>query len=159
MESPPTKGERIQDFVDDLTLNRGWPPCYEAYFLCFNRGEYYEAHDVLEHLWLDSTGERYRYYKGLIQLAGAFVHLQKQHLRPDHPKDGARLAPAMRLFERAEWHLKPFAPEYLGFEVTSALQLGRACRDVIVHSAYRSNPWSPRALPQLLLRDGDAPSE
>ena len=28
-------------------------PCYQGYFrCCFNEGRYYEAHDVLEHLWL-----------------------------------------------------------------------------------------------------------
>ena len=51
---------------------------YLGYFACFNRGWFYEAHDVLEELWLaNRTGPNYAFYKGLIQLAGAFVHLQK----------------------------------------------------------------------------------
>jgi predicted metal-dependent hydrolase len=56
---------------------------YLGYFECFNRGLFYEAHDVLEELWLaDRHGPNHSFYKGLIQLAGAFVHLQKNRLRP-----------------------------------------------------------------------------
>jgi predicted metal-dependent hydrolase len=56
---------------------------YLGYFDCFNRQEYYEAHDVLEELWLaDRRGPDGDFFKGLIQLAGAFVHLQKERLRP-----------------------------------------------------------------------------
>jgi len=58
-------------------------PHYLGYFECFNRGLFYEAHDVLEELWLaDRHGPNGAFYKGLIQLAGAFVHLQKHRLRP-----------------------------------------------------------------------------
>lgn len=56
---------------------------YLGYFDCFNRELFYEAHDVLEDLWLlDRKGPDGDYYKGLIQLAGAFVHLQKSRLKP-----------------------------------------------------------------------------
>src|SRR5450755_2550709 len=56
---------------------------YLGYFDCFNRQLFYEAHDVLEDLWLpDRHGANGKFYKGLIQLAGAFVHLQKNRLRP-----------------------------------------------------------------------------
>ena len=56
---------------------------YLGYFECFNRELFFEAHDVLEELWLaDKTGPNYSFHKGLIQLAGAFVHLQKNRLRP-----------------------------------------------------------------------------
>jgi predicted metal-dependent hydrolase len=56
---------------------------YLGYFECFNRQLFYEAHDVLEELWLDDRkGPNDAFYKGLIQLAGAFVHLQKNRVRP-----------------------------------------------------------------------------
>jgi len=58
-------------------------PHYAGYFDLFNRQKFYEAHDVLEHIWLkDKSGPNGAFYKGLIQLAGAFVHLQKNRLRP-----------------------------------------------------------------------------
>ena len=56
---------------------------YLGYFDCFNRQLYFEAHEVLENLWLpDRHGPNGNFYKALIQLAGAFVHLQKNRLRP-----------------------------------------------------------------------------
>jgi predicted metal-dependent hydrolase len=85
-------------------------PCYVGFFRCWNEQRYYEAHDVLEHLWLRTTTDDARYFKGLIQAAGGFVHLQKQYLRPTHPKDGRRLYPAVRLFRLAENNLAPYAP-------------------------------------------------
>jgi predicted metal-dependent hydrolase len=51
--------------------------CLRGFRECFNTGRFYEAHDVLEALWLPvrrtAEGEL---WKGLIQLAAAFVHLQ-----------------------------------------------------------------------------------
>lgn len=62
---------------------KGWDAHYLGFFECFNQGLYYEAHDVLEELWLPSRkGANDLFYKGLIQLAGAFVHFQKDRLRP-----------------------------------------------------------------------------
>jgi hypothetical protein len=50
---------------------------------CFNRGLFFEAHEVLETIWLPHrntvTGP---FFKGLIQFAGAFVHVQKQRSGP-----------------------------------------------------------------------------
>ena len=56
---------------------------YLAFFECFNRQLFFEAHEVLEPLWLARRqGPAGPFYKGLIQLAGAFVHLQKNRLSP-----------------------------------------------------------------------------
>ena len=76
------KGEKIAALLEQWS-GQGSDPHYIGYFDCFNRGRFYEAHDVLEQLWLkDRHGPNGSFYKGLIQLAGAFVHLQKNRLRP-----------------------------------------------------------------------------
>jgi predicted metal-dependent hydrolase len=76
------KAERIARVVGHGSA-AGLDPFYGGYFDCFNRGQFYEAHDVLEQLWLKNRqGANGAFYKGLIQLAGAFVHLQKGRLRP-----------------------------------------------------------------------------
>lgn len=144
------KGDRIEAFVGTLGVDgTGWPPCYVAYFACFNAGDYYEAHDVLEHLWLEETGPDFLFYKGLIQFAGAFVHLRKQHEHPLHPTHGRRLAPAARLFDLAARNLAPFAPRHLGLDVDAVLAVCRHHGDAIRESSHRRNPWSPNARPQL----------
>jgi len=62
---------------------QGVDPRYAGYFALFNEQKFYEAHDILEDLWLpDRHGANGDFCKGLIQLAGAFVHLQKNRLRP-----------------------------------------------------------------------------
>lgn len=61
----------------------GGDPRYLAFFDCFNRQLFYEAHDKLEPLWL-TVRQRAdgNFFKGLIQLAGAFVHVQKGRSPP-----------------------------------------------------------------------------
>src|SRR5882762_53846 len=78
------KGERISHFVRQLAGEEGAPsstdavvnhPYYRAFFQCWNEQRYYEAHDVLEQVWLHDpiSSEDAQYFKGLIQAAGAFV--------------------------------------------------------------------------------------
>lgn len=146
------KGERIEALVAALpTGDTEWHPCYAGWFRCFNAGDYFEAHDVLEHLWLETEGHDHAFFKGLIQLAGAFVHLKKQHARPLHPKDGKRLAPAARLFALAVAHIEPRAPYHMGLDVAAVCRLARKSRDAILRGEYRINPWRPDALPVILL--------
>ena len=86
---------------------------YLGYFACFNDGLYYESHDVLEELWLANRGAANdHFYKGLIQLAGAFVHLQKN-----------RLGPSNALFNLAKNNLQKYVPEMEGLDVENVLAL------------------------------------
>jgi len=66
---------------------------------CFNRQAYFEAHDVLEELWLVTQGEQRDFYKGLIQTAAVFLKLQQ-----------AKSAAAARLAQRAAGHLEKYRP-------------------------------------------------
>ena len=81
------KTDKIQNLAaswsDQSKLN-GLDARYLGFFDLFNQQKYYESHDILEDLWLEQgkQGTNYAFYKGLIQLAGAFVHLQKGRLRP-----------------------------------------------------------------------------
>ncbi len=125
--------------------------CYLGYFVCFNRGDYYEAHDVLEHLWLSERDGAGVFHKGLIQLAGAFVHMRKQFLRPGHPTDGRRLAPAYRLLGLAARNLEPFGPEFWELDVAGLCRLGSQYRGALKRGGFQANPWSPNHLPRLHL--------
>lgn len=150
---PEKKGERIEAYIDSLGLGGGeYDPCYLAYFDCFNAGEYYEAHDVLEHLWLKGAGDNYAYYKGLIQLAGAFVHLRKQRERPLHPKDGRRMRPAVRLFALAEKNLRPYGPHHLGLDVAGVLRMVEEYVEKIREGGFSVNPWTPNTCPKIGLQ-------
>ena len=124
-------------------------PYYRAFFRCWNEQRYYEAHDVLEQLWLNTESSDAAFFKGLIQAAGAFVHLQKRFEHPSHAKHSRRLPPAVRLFRLAERNLANFAPWHYGLDVAALCNLLSRYADEIVASDYKTNPWSPEAAPKL----------
>ncbi|HEX5491737.1 MAG TPA: DUF309 domain-containing protein [Candidatus Udaeobacter sp.] len=126
-------------------------PYYRAFFRCWNEQRYYEAHDVLEQLWLNTRTADADFFKGLIQAAGAFVHLQKRYEQPLHPKHSRRLAPAVRLFRLAQTNLLNFAPWHHALDVAALCQLLNWYADEIVASDYQNNPWSPETAPKLQL--------
>jgi hypothetical protein len=151
------KGERISRFVrelegGDIGLRTGAiadHPFYRAFFRCWNKQRYYEAHDVLEQLWLKTTSRDADFFKGLIQAAGGFVHLQKNFEHPTHAKHSRRLPPATRLFRLAEKNLSAFTPQHHQLDVAALCELLRAHADRIVASDYKINPWSPETAPKL----------
>ena len=155
-----SKGERISQLVNDLVgagkTGAGGGvvdhPYYRAFFQCWNEQRYYEAHDVLEQVWLNTDTSDDDFFKGLIQGAGAFVHLQKNFEHPTHPKHARRLGPAVRLFQLAEKHIAPYAPLHHALDVTAFLILLRTHREMIVQSEFRVNPWSPATAPKVKLR-------
>lgn len=150
------KAQKIANLLEDLGGagsggdSGGVDARYAGYFVCFNRQRYYEAHDVLEDLWLGTAGEDYGFYKGLIQLAGGFVHLQKQYARPEHPKDGTRARPAARLFRLAAGNLEGYRPRHLGLDVEGVWRMATELAEGIARNGF-ANPWSPEAAPRLSL--------
>lgn len=151
------KRERISQWLaestgEDLDANHAevaTHPCYCAFFRCWNEQRYYEAHDVLEQLWLKADSPDADFFKGLIQAAGAFVHLQKRFQHPLHAKHSRRLPPAVRLFRLAERNLASFMPRHHRLDVTDLCQLLNRYADQIAASDYTINPWSPDTAPKL----------
>lgn len=45
----------------------------------FNRGEFFECHEVLESVWLEASGEDKTFLQGLIQVAVSFYHLRRSN--------------------------------------------------------------------------------
>ena len=126
-------------------------PCYLAWFERFNACEYYEAHEVLEALWLRTSGGDRDFFKGLIQVAGAFVHLRKQWERPRPATDANRLPPAARLFQRGREHLAPYAPVHLRLDVAALCAFCESLARGIEASGFAENPWNPATPPQIEL--------
>jgi hypothetical protein len=152
------KRERISQWlghgsedVDPAAADVKNHPYYRAFFRCWNEQQYYQAHDVLEQLWLNTKTADAEFFKGLIQAAGAFVHLQKQFEHPSHAKHSRRLPPAVRLFRLAERNLMNFAPSHHALDVGALCHLLSRYADEIVTSDYKTNPWSPKRAPKLEL--------
>ena len=114
---------------------------YLSYFACFNRQLFYEAHEVLEELWL---GERHgpsgAFYKGLIQLTAAFVHLQK-----DRP------GPSAALFKLARANLQSYPPRHERLDVANVVHLIEDWLSRLEATGFAANPLTSGHAPKLSL--------
>ena len=141
------KSSKISALLADLQ-GRDLDAHYLGYFACFNRGLFYEAHDVLEELWLaDRHGPNGNFYKGLIQFAGAFVHLQKDCVK--YP----RLRPAAALFKLARTNLGQYPAQHERLDLNGVQShladwLGR-----LETHGFAKNPLTADNAPKLTLQD------
>ena len=114
---------------------------YLGYFKLFNQQLFYESHDVLEEMWLpvrkETAGD---FYKGLIQLAGAFVHLQKNRLKPSHA-----------LFTLAETNLRKYPARHEGLKVGPVLEMIAEWKAKLEGSEFQVNPYDPATAPKVEL--------
>ena len=116
---------------------------YLGYFACFNRQLYFEAHEVLETLWLPQRhGSNGAFYKGLIQLAGAFVHLKKDRLRPAHA-----------LFKLADANLEKYPAQHERLRLDNIRALIHQWMQRLEKGNFEANPLSPGHEPQLSLEE------
>ncbi len=134
------KSARIAGVVEQFG-NEKLDPHYLGYFDCFNRQKFYEAHDVLEHIWLpDKYGPNGAFYKGLIQLAGAFVHLQKNRLRP-----------AAALFKLALANLERYPPRHEHLNLATTRELVQKWLGCLESAHFERNPLAADNAPGLAL--------
>ena len=135
------KSPKIDALLAGFADLPGFDRHYVGFFRCFNAQLYYEAHDVLEEVWLPIRGQaQARFYQGLIQMAGGFVHLQKQ-----------RLGPAARLFALALANFEPYPSPHAGINLDVIREICRAHRQAVLDSGETLNPWSKDHAPQLAL--------
>jgi Domain of unknown function (DUF309) len=121
---------------------------YFAFFDCFNRQLFYEAHEVLEELWRGKPGTNRAFYQGLIQFAGAFVHLQKNRLRP-----------AVALLGLAASNLKDYPPMHEGLDVEKTRSVIRMWTEKVISAGFITNPYSQHTAPRLELQPEHAASK
>lgn len=132
------KRPKIQALIEKF-IGREHDPRYLAYFDCFNQGLYYEAHDVLEDLWLlDRSGQNGSFYKGLIQLAGGFVHLQKNRLRP-----------AAALFKLAKTNFEKYPAQQCGLDMAKAHEVLDTWIRHLEQGHFEANPLALHLAPHL----------
>jgi len=135
------KHERIAELARQFSGD-GVDPRYADYFALFNQQKFYEAHDILEDLWLpDRHGVNGNFYKGLIQLAGAFVHLQKQRLRP-----------SAALFKLAQANLEKYGSSHERLNLLAVHQLIAGWLWQLEKDAFTINPLTVANVPQLALQ-------
>lgn len=78
----------------------------------FNRGAFYDAHEVWEDVWRSNLPEPRTLLQGLIQVAAAFHQFFDLH----------RTIGPRRTFAKARAHLEPWAPVTLGLDLAGLLE-------------------------------------
>jgi len=78
---------------------------------CFNRGAFYDAHEVWEDVWRSNVPEPRTLLQGLIQVAAGMHQILDLHR-----KVGPR-----NTLAKAAGHLEPYAPAALGLDVAGLL--------------------------------------
>lgn len=95
---------------------QGHDPRYTKGIWLFNSYEFYQCHDTLEELWLETTGEPKDFYKGLIQAAVALYHFSRGNAR------GAKT-----LYWSSVGLLEKYAPKYKNIDVQGFLDKMAEC--------------------------------
>ena len=101
----------------------------------FNAHQFFECHEVLERVWLETSGPQKDFYKGLYQAAVAFHHWAK----------GNR-AGALTLARSATRYVKRYTPAYLDLDVESLL---KSFTDVFGWRTRHPLCYDPRLVPIL----------
>jgi hypothetical protein len=78
---------------------------------CFNRGEFFDAHEVWEEVWRSNLPEPRTLLQGLIQVAAGMHQILELHR-----KVGPR-----NTLAKAAAHLEPYSPAALGLDVEGVL--------------------------------------
>ena len=94
-------------WVLDMSRCQEEPPVLLAEGIAlFNRGEYFECHEVIEQAWLEEESPLRIMYQGILQIGVACHHIQRQNWRG-----------AMKLLERGLPKIKRFAPACMGLDL------------------------------------------
>lgn len=126
--NPAPSFRRVRDVLDPLILSatqaadpHGTPPpgVLEGIAL-FNAGEYYEAHESLEHEWHAERGPVRRLYQGILQVGVGFHHARHGNHRG-----------AILLLTDGITKVSEFAPRWLGIETGRLVTESQVCLDQI----------------------------
>ncbi|MFN0147149.1 MAG: DUF309 domain-containing protein [Dehalococcoidia bacterium] len=103
----------------------------------FNGGRYFECHETLEEIWQEEAGDVRDLYKGLIQVAAAFVHLTR-----------GNYVGADRLSRTALGYLAPYRPGgAMGFDVDAICRQVESAHRALIANGPENVVYDPGAAP------------
>ena len=93
-----------------------YDPRYLAGIVLFNRGDYFEAHEAWEALWLECAGPEKKFYQGLIQAAVALCHFCYGNSRG-----------AVKLYRSGRDYMERYGSPFLGLDRVAFWQQMERC--------------------------------
>ncbi|MBM4070597.1 MAG: DUF309 domain-containing protein [Planctomycetes bacterium] len=104
-----------------MTTADDYDPRYLAGIVLFNRRDYFEAHEVWESLWMETSGPDKKFYQSLIQAAVGLCHFCNGNLRG-----------AEKLYGSAHDYMQRYGTHFKGLAVADFWGRMEACfRDVL----------------------------
>ena len=123
------RADRISSSARSVNPQLSLPKALLEFVTLFNRGAYWESHELLEGPWREGRSE---FYHGLILYASAFVHVQRGNPRG-----------IVGQLEKAERRLAPYRPVYLGLDVDELLSHAARCRAIVAaHQGGERAAWA-----------------
>ncbi|UFS71493.1 DUF309 domain-containing protein [Geomonas sp. RF6] len=115
----------------------------------FNRGEWFEAHHVLDRLYMqEEKGEVRYFHQAVIQVGAALIHWQKGNF------DGA-----MAVLERGLQHLSELRGSCQGIDVADFILGAKRLREALqALGPARMSELDPARIPKLKLVGRERPS-
>jgi predicted metal-dependent hydrolase len=110
-----------------------YDPRYLAGIVLFNRGDYFEAHEAWEELWMDTAGPDKRFYQGLIQAAVGLCHFCNGNVRG-----------AVKLYHSSREYMGHYGAEHLGLDVGGFWQQMHACFTELLAAPQPDRSLQPR---------------
>jgi predicted metal-dependent hydrolase len=93
-----------------------YDPRYLAGIVLFNRGDYFEAHEVWEGLWMETASPDKRFYQSLIQAAVALCHFCNGNVRG-----------AAKLYKSSRDYMERYPSLHLGLDRIAFWQQMERC--------------------------------
>ena len=121
-----------------------YDPRYLRGIAYFNDGDFFEAHEVWEGLWMQCDDDSRRFYQGLIQVAVCLHHFGNRNTRG-----------ASKLFHSSSNYLSAYRPWHLGIDLDRLLaDLRRCCADLLASEERTPTDafWIPRCCPRIHFR-------
>lgn len=84
-----------------------YEPRYLAGIVLFNRGDFFEAHEVWESLWMETFTPEKKFYQGLIQAAVGLLHFCN-----------GNVAGAAKLYRSSRDYMLRYGSPFLGLDQT-----------------------------------------
>ena len=93
-----------------------YDPRYLAGIVLFNRGDFFEAHEVWESLWMETFDADKQFYQGLIQAAVGLCHFCNGNVRG-----------AAKLYRSSHDYMKRYGDRHLGLDQAAFWREMDAC--------------------------------
>jgi len=118
-----------------------YSPHYLAGILLFNEGDFFEAHEVWEEIWIEATGLERKFYQGLIQAAVGLCHF-----------GNGNTGGALKLYRTARAYMEQCGSSFHGLDIAQFWhQMEEVYRSLHANPEDRTLRPDPERLPTIRL--------